>query len=152
MVAEVHPPDLANHVHGDHLFALLKRSAAQLSTLVNFESADPRSDGQFPAGVNTSKNRWGFTRGIDAPCTKPDLPVHWQPGELRSMRTQASRPASSEVPAATRKNQCPVSGAESVNLNFWIGSSTTGEKTAPAGSFAADSRHCRPSGWLVALT
>jgi len=32
------------------------------------------------------------------------------------------------------------------------GSSTTGEKPAPAGSFAANSRRCRPSGCFVALS
>jgi hypothetical protein len=35
------------------LFALLKLSAGQLSTLVNFESAVPRLHGQFSAGANS---------------------------------------------------------------------------------------------------
>ena len=35
------------------LFALLKVSAAQLSSLVNFESAAPRLHGQFSAGANS---------------------------------------------------------------------------------------------------
>jgi hypothetical protein len=34
------------------LFALLKLSAGQLSTLVNFELAAPRLHGQFSAGAN----------------------------------------------------------------------------------------------------
>ncbi len=54
MVAEAHPLDLANHVHGDHLFALLKYSAKQLSTLVNFGSAGSGLDGQFSVGANTN--------------------------------------------------------------------------------------------------
>jgi hypothetical protein len=35
------------------LFALLKVSAGQLSTLINLESAAPRLHGQFSAGANT---------------------------------------------------------------------------------------------------
>jgi hypothetical protein len=42
------------HLHGDHLLALLlKSSAGQLNTLVNFESAILGLDGQFSVGVNT---------------------------------------------------------------------------------------------------
>jgi hypothetical protein len=41
------------HFHGDHLLALLlKYSAEQLNTLVNFESALLGLDGQFSVGVN----------------------------------------------------------------------------------------------------
>ena len=54
MVAVVHPPDLANHVHGDHLQTLLKFAADQSSTLVSFESALARLHGQFSVGVNTA--------------------------------------------------------------------------------------------------
>jgi hypothetical protein len=50
----MHPLDLANHVHGDHQFALLKKSAEQLNTLVSSRSADPASDGQFSVGANSS--------------------------------------------------------------------------------------------------
>jgi hypothetical protein len=53
LVAQLHAPDLANHFHGDHLLALLlKYSAGQLNTLVNFESALLRLHGQFSVGVN----------------------------------------------------------------------------------------------------
>jgi hypothetical protein len=58
MVAEMHPLDLANHVHGDHLCALLKYSARQLSTLVSFESALLLLHGQFSVGVN----KWGVAQ------------------------------------------------------------------------------------------
>jgi hypothetical protein len=45
---------LADHFHRDHLLALLlKYSAEQLNTLVNFESALLRLNGQFSVGVNT---------------------------------------------------------------------------------------------------
>jgi hypothetical protein len=55
LLAQLHAPDLAYHFHGDHLLALLlKYSAEQLNTLVNFESALLRLDGQFSVGVNTS--------------------------------------------------------------------------------------------------
>jgi hypothetical protein len=40
LLAQLHAPDLAYHFHGDHFLALLlKYSAEQLNTLVNFESA-----------------------------------------------------------------------------------------------------------------
>jgi hypothetical protein len=46
-------PAIANHVHGDHLLALLLNiSAGQLNTLVNFESALLVLDGQFSVGGN----------------------------------------------------------------------------------------------------
>jgi hypothetical protein len=54
LFAQLHAPDLAYHFHGDHLLALLlKYSAEQLNTLVNFESALLGLDGQFSVGVNT---------------------------------------------------------------------------------------------------
>jgi len=46
-------PDLANHVHGDHLESLLKVSADQWNTLVNFELALCCLAGQFCIGANT---------------------------------------------------------------------------------------------------
>jgi hypothetical protein len=53
LLAQLHAPDLAYHFHGDHLLALLlKYSAEQLNTLVNFESALLGLDGQFSVGVN----------------------------------------------------------------------------------------------------
>jgi hypothetical protein len=53
LFAQLHAPDLAYHFHGDHLLALLlKYSAEQLNTLVNFESALLCLDGQFSVGVN----------------------------------------------------------------------------------------------------
>jgi hypothetical protein len=55
LLAQIHAPDLAYHFHGDHLLALLlKYSAGQLNTLVNFESALLRLDGQFSVGGNRS--------------------------------------------------------------------------------------------------
>jgi hypothetical protein len=54
LLAQLHAPDLAYHFHGDHLLALLlKYSAEQLNTLVNFESALLGLDGQFSVGGNT---------------------------------------------------------------------------------------------------
>jgi hypothetical protein len=54
LLAQIHARDLAYHFHGDHLLALLlKYSAEQLNTLVNFESALLGLDGQFSVGVNT---------------------------------------------------------------------------------------------------
>jgi hypothetical protein len=56
LLAQLHAPDLAYHFHGDHLLALLlKYSAEQLNTLVNFESALLGLDGQFSVGVNTNE-------------------------------------------------------------------------------------------------
>jgi hypothetical protein len=53
LFAQLHAPDLAYHFHGDHLLALLlKYSAEQLNTLVNFESALLGLDGQFSVGGN----------------------------------------------------------------------------------------------------
>jgi len=53
LLAHLHAPDLAYHFHGDHLVALLlKYSAGQLNTLVNFESALWGLGGQFSVGVN----------------------------------------------------------------------------------------------------
>jgi hypothetical protein len=53
LLAQLHAPDLAYHFHGDHLLALLlKYSAGQLNTLVNFESALLGLDGQFSVGGN----------------------------------------------------------------------------------------------------
>jgi hypothetical protein len=53
LLAQLHAPNLAYHFHGDHLLALLlKYSAGQLNTLVNFESALLGLDGQFSVGVN----------------------------------------------------------------------------------------------------
>jgi hypothetical protein len=46
-------PDLANNFNGDHFFVLmLKFSAGELNTPVNFESALLRLHDQFPVGVN----------------------------------------------------------------------------------------------------
>ena len=54
LLAQLHAPDLAYHFHGDHLLALLlKYSAEQLNTLVNFESALLGLDGQFSVGGNS---------------------------------------------------------------------------------------------------
>jgi hypothetical protein len=54
LFAQLHAPDLAYHFHGDHLLALLlKYSAGQLNTLVNFESALLGLYGQFSVGVNS---------------------------------------------------------------------------------------------------
>jgi hypothetical protein len=53
LVAQLHAPDLANHVHGDHLISLLKVSAGQWNTLVNFGSALCGLAGQFCFGTNT---------------------------------------------------------------------------------------------------
>jgi hypothetical protein len=54
LLAQLHAPDLAYHFHGDHFLALLlKYSAEQLNTLVNFESALLGLDGQFSVGGNT---------------------------------------------------------------------------------------------------
>ena len=53
LLAHLHAPELAYHFHGDHLLALLlKYSAGQLNTLVNFESALGGLGGQFSVGVN----------------------------------------------------------------------------------------------------
>ncbi|WP_157900076.1 antitoxin VbhA family protein [Rhodoferax koreensis] len=52
MVAQLHAPDLANHVHGDHLESLLKVSAGQWNTPVNFGSALYGLAGQFWIGTN----------------------------------------------------------------------------------------------------
>jgi hypothetical protein len=59
LLAQLHAPDLAYHFHGDHLLALLlKYSAEQLNTLVNFESALLGLDGQFSVGVNSKHGQW----------------------------------------------------------------------------------------------
>jgi hypothetical protein len=51
--AQLHAPDLTYHFQGDHLLALLlKYSAGQLNTLVNFESVLLGLDGQFSVGGN----------------------------------------------------------------------------------------------------
>jgi hypothetical protein len=55
LVAQLHAPDPANHVHGDHLISLLKFSAGQWNTLVNFESALRLLAGQFSVGDNMRK-------------------------------------------------------------------------------------------------
>jgi hypothetical protein len=47
------------HVHGDHPFALRKYSAGQLSTLADFESADPGLDDQFSTDANSTVNAGG---------------------------------------------------------------------------------------------
>ncbi|MDD2180647.1 hypothetical protein OIN59_24710, partial [Acidovorax sp. D2M1] len=47
-----HAPDLANHVHGDHLESLLKFSAGQWNTLVNIGLALCRLAGQVCIGTN----------------------------------------------------------------------------------------------------
>ena len=47
-----HAPDLAYHVHVDHLLLLLKNSADQWNTLVNFESALRPLGGQLSVGDN----------------------------------------------------------------------------------------------------
>jgi hypothetical protein len=61
LFAQLHAPDLAYHFHGDHLLALLlKYSAEQLNTLVNFESALLGLDGQFSVGVNTDGHGSSF--------------------------------------------------------------------------------------------
>jgi hypothetical protein len=57
LLAQLHAPDLAYHFHGDHFLALLlKYSAEQLNTLVNFESALLGLDGQFSVGGNSRLN------------------------------------------------------------------------------------------------
>ena len=67
LLAQLHAPDLTYHFHGDHLLALLlKYSAEQLNTLVNFGSALLGLDDQFSVGVNTNvvKDRatYGYRR------------------------------------------------------------------------------------------
>ncbi|MDD2180005.1 hypothetical protein OIN59_21410, partial [Acidovorax sp. D2M1] len=52
LVAQPHAPDLANHVHGDHLESLLKFSAGQWNTLVNIGLALCRLAGQDCIGSN----------------------------------------------------------------------------------------------------
>ncbi|MDD2177409.1 hypothetical protein OIN59_08165, partial [Acidovorax sp. D2M1] len=52
LVAQPHAPDLANHVHGDHLESLLKFSAGQWNTLVNFGLALCGLAGQDCIGTN----------------------------------------------------------------------------------------------------
>ncbi|WP_212742250.1 hypothetical protein, partial [Acidovorax sp. NB1] len=53
LVAQPHAPDLANHVHGDHLESLLKFSAGQWNTLVNIGLALCGLAGQDCIGTNT---------------------------------------------------------------------------------------------------
>ena len=53
-VTQFHAPDLAYHVHGDHLLLLLKNSAGQWNTLVNFESALRLLGGQLSVGANNA--------------------------------------------------------------------------------------------------
>ena len=53
LVTQPHAPDLANHVHGDHLESLLKFSAGQWNTLVNFGLALCGLAGQDCIGTNT---------------------------------------------------------------------------------------------------
>jgi hypothetical protein len=68
LLAQLHAPDLAYHFHGDHLLALLlKYSAEQLNTLVNFESALLGLDGQFSVGVNTltSSHHHSSSQSVD---------------------------------------------------------------------------------------
>ena len=52
LVAQPHAPDLANHVHGDHLESLLKFSAGQWNTLVNIGLALCGLAGQDCIGTN----------------------------------------------------------------------------------------------------
>jgi hypothetical protein len=67
LLAQLHAPDLAYHFHGDHLLALLlKYSAEQLNTLVNFESALLGLDGQFSVGVNTLVVGWNQVLSLRA--------------------------------------------------------------------------------------
>jgi hypothetical protein len=71
LFAQLHAPDLAYHFHGDHLLALLlKYSAEQLNTLVNFESALLGLNGQFSVGVNRAASQW---RVLDAAHQKRNL-------------------------------------------------------------------------------
>lgn len=60
-VAQPHAPDLANHVHGDHLESLLKFSAGQWNTLVNIGSALCGLAGQIGIGTNSPA-------GMDQAC------------------------------------------------------------------------------------
>ena len=62
-VAQFHAPDLAYHVHGDHLRLLPKNSVGQWNTLVNFELALMPIDGQLSVGVN---KLWAYRRDAQA--------------------------------------------------------------------------------------
>jgi putative transposase len=54
----VQPSDPANHVHGDHLESLLKFSAGQWNTLVNFGLALRALAGQDCTGTNKPEKVW----------------------------------------------------------------------------------------------
>jgi hypothetical protein len=86
LVAQLHAPDLANHVHGDHLESLLKFSAGQWNTLVNFESALCGLAGQYCIGTNrkTQKSHVAAMRpAIDAQVTQK---VTQKEKQLRGLR------------------------------------------------------------------
>ena len=51
-----HPPNLANHCHGEHLqFPCYKMQQARSFTLVNFQPETPPSHGQFSSGRNNPR-------------------------------------------------------------------------------------------------
>jgi hypothetical protein len=76
LLAQLHAPDLAYHFHGDHFLALLlKYSAEQLNTLVNFESALLGLDGQFSVGGNTPPRCHSCAHAVG-------FPIHLFPGFL----------------------------------------------------------------------
>jgi hypothetical protein len=88
LLAHLHAPDLAYHFHGDHLVALLlKYSAGQLNTLVNFESALGGLGGQFSVGVNIS-SVYQF---------KIDNPVNGYRGEKCVHITFSTQPMASAI-------------------------------------------------------
>jgi hypothetical protein len=66
LVAQPHAPDLANHVHGDHLESLLKFSAGQWNTLVNIGLALCGLAGQDCIGTN----KHGFFSRVDGSITR----------------------------------------------------------------------------------
>ncbi|WP_291089416.1 hypothetical protein [Hydrogenophaga sp.] len=110
MVAQLHAPDLANHVHGDHLISLLKVSAGQWNTLVNFQSA-LRLLGQFSVGVNSLRlaalSRWHTDQGFPDP-TKSALVRQ----VLKGIRS---------VHAAPEKRARPLELAVLQQVDQWLG-------------------------------
>jgi hypothetical protein len=118
MVAEVHPLDLANHVHGDHLFALLKYSAGQLSTLVNFGSADSGLDGQFSVGANMPVVHRLLTT---APHLRAaERPFGWGGGSI-SIRTDGhQRPCRQRRKPRQELLRARVAEAQGLFLNGWL--------------------------------
>jgi hypothetical protein len=125
LVAQPHAPDLANHVHGDHLESLLKFSAGQWNTPVNIGLALCGLAGQDCIGTNNQGSSAVPSRYFEniAHCG-PKQPVAMLEilPTIRGKRHDPT-PLTAEPGGRTVGDRLAVERSVNLNCEGWIGTS-----------------------------